>query len=128
VAEAVARSILVVEDDDDIRFGLTYALEDEGYQVTEARNGKEALDQLRAGTRPDIIILDIMMEVMDGKTFLKIVRRDHPDDLAKIPVVIATAGRGQPHELPAAAALLRKPFDLDALLRVVGGLTADRPT
>lgn len=117
-AKPRARCVLVVDDDDDVRACLAEVLGDEGYLVHTASNGREALDALRdEGLRPDVIVLDMMMPVMDGWAFraeqLKIA------ELAGIPVIVFTAyGAGAVEELNAAA-FLKKPLRLDALLAAV---------
>jgi CheY-like chemotaxis protein len=66
------RTIMIVEDDVDIADLVATTLEDDGYAVLVATNGQEALDKLRAaGTRPSLILLDLMMPVMDGWQFRK---------------------------------------------------------
>lgn len=117
--------LLIVEDDQDIRDNLRDILEMEGYSILEAAHGRAALDlmeRLRAEGRPlpAVILLDLNMPVMSGRELLATVRRDHPE-LAAIPVVIMTA-------LPDAmelgtAAFLRKPIDLDELLRRLRDMT-----
>jgi CheY-like chemotaxis protein len=113
--------ILVVEDDDAIRGLVSEVLRDDGYQVREATNGAEALETVRE-TRPDLIVLDLMMPVMNGWTFLEECRRT--DSCAEVPVVVTSAS----HDLPRTADRLRemgvrtclaKPFDLDGLLALV---------
>ncbi|MFN0071826.1 MAG: response regulator [Chloroflexota bacterium] len=111
---AVAR-VLVVDDDPAIREFVGQALEDEGYEIRLAVNGKEALCTLR-NWPAHLIVLDLMMPTMDGWTF-----RDKQRDsvaLADIPVIVMSAARnlvGQTERL-APAAILPKPFDLNALL------------
>ena len=80
-----AHSILLVEDDDFIRQEISEALEDEGYRVSTAAHGKEALAILADGTRPTVVLLDLMMPVMDGWQLLEVLRRHN--ELAEIPVV-----------------------------------------
>src|SRR5688572_9424280 len=80
--------VLIVEDDDDIREMLCTLLQDAGYIATSARNGLEAFRQLDA-RRPDLILLDIQMPVMDGWEFRTLQRRD--DRYAQIPVIAVTA-------------------------------------
>ena len=65
--------ILVVDDDRDIRESLRELLAEAGYAVAVAENGRVALERLRAGLRPGVILLDLMMPIMDGMTF----RADH---------------------------------------------------
>ena len=68
------KTVLVVDDEPDIRESLRDALEDEGYRVAVARNGKEALDILPTLEKPVAIILDIIMPVMSGAEFYEIGR------------------------------------------------------
>ncbi|HTP26188.1 MAG TPA: response regulator, partial [Anaeromyxobacteraceae bacterium] len=111
---AAAPLILVVDDDDDIRDLIAEILSLEGYSVVSAMHGVEALERLRE-TRPGLIILDLMMPVMDGPTFIAAKCRDPA--IADIPVLALTAS---PCSQVAGAALsMRKPFDLDRLLESV---------
>jgi CheY-like chemotaxis protein len=84
-----APRILLVEDDDAVRESLSELLRDEGFEVVTARNGREALEHLRAGRRPTAILLDLMMPVMDGWDFRQHQLRDPA--LRDIPVVVVTA-------------------------------------
>lgn len=115
-------SLLVVEDDPDVVGVLDILLTSEGYRVTSARNGAEALSLLRDGDHPSLILLDLMMPVMDGWQFRTIQRDEAP--LAEIPVVIMT-GAGEPLDADqlAADAFLKKPVDLTDLLTVIKRLT-----
>ena len=63
------KSILLVEDDADIRDAIAYLLTDEGYEVACASNGREALSYLHDGLTPSLILLDMMMPGMDGISF-----------------------------------------------------------
>src|SRR5437868_13909160 len=65
------KTLLVVEDDDVTREGLAIALRQAGYAVVPAANGLEALNALRAGPRPEAILLDMLLPVLDGWHFLK---------------------------------------------------------
>jgi CheY-like chemotaxis protein len=82
-------SVLLVEDDLPIRDSLGEALTEEGFDVSTAGNGAEALERLRSGRRPAVIVLDLMMPVMDGWDF----RQQQLDDpvLRDIPVVVVSA-------------------------------------
>jgi CheY-like chemotaxis protein len=112
-------SILVVDDDEDIRETLAGALEEEGYEVTLARHGRAAIEHLATSdTLPQLIILDIMMDIMDGRTFLEVLHRDYPNSLGTIPILITSASRSQ-SEIPPNTRFLRKPFDLETLLEQV---------
>lgn len=110
------RPVLVVDDDPDIRETLRFVLEDAGYPVYLAENGKEALDLLTdVSPPPGLILLDLMMPIMSGDEMLRALKTVHA--LAAIPVAIVTAsGARMPDN---ASSMLRKPVDLDALLRVV---------
>jgi CheY-like chemotaxis protein len=110
------RCILVVDDDYDVRQGIAEILEDEGYAPATASNGAEALQMLRDGLKPRLILLDLMMPVMDGETFCRTWR--HDDKLSGIPVVIISADAAAKEKSTGcgATALLRKPVQLDVLL------------
>ena len=89
MGEPETKSILVVDDDADIRHSLTEILVDEGYAALTAGNGSEALSLIRANHPPSLIVLDLMMPIMDGYEFLAEQQRD--GELAHIPVVVVTA-------------------------------------
>jgi CheY-like chemotaxis protein len=82
-------SVLLVDDDRDIRETLGELLVEEGFRVEASWNGQTALTRLEEGFRPDVIVLDIMMPEMDGLTF-RALQRSHPA-LANIPIVGLTA-------------------------------------
>jgi CheY-like chemotaxis protein len=85
-----AITVLVVDDDEDIRFAMSDTLEAEGYRVLLAEDGLDALAKLRAGgERPHLILLDLMMPNMDGGAFCAAKRQD--PQLSPIPVVIVSA-------------------------------------
>ena len=115
------KKILVVEDNDDLRSLLLDVLEDADFEVMAARNGAEALE-LGHAFRPDAIILDLMMPVMDGPAFLE--RRRQTPWLTAVPVLVLTAHPFVHRVLDGLAptAVLRKPYDLDDLLAAVHGL------
>ena len=103
--------VLIVDDDRDIREALGELLADEGFAVEAAWNGAEALKRLRAGLRPNVIILDLMMPVMDGLAF-RAVLKETPE-LARIPVIGVTASP----TIEADFVCLRKPVRFDALVK-----------
>lgn len=122
----MTKKILVVEDDRDIRRNMQWLLESEGYFVELAENGQVALDKLQtANDLPGLIILDLMMPVMDGFQFREAQESD--SRLAPIPVAIMTAD-GHVEEKKTrvgARAALRKPPDIDAILKIVEELCKD---
>ena len=83
------REILVVDDDADLRETLQLLLDDSGYGVTAVASGQEALDRLKAGDRPSLILLDLMMPELDGFGFIEELRGK--EEWRKIPVVVLTA-------------------------------------
>ena len=113
------KTVMVVDDDRDIRESLADVLNDEGYEVLGATNGKDALEQLEGGARPRVILLDLMMPVMDGYEFYK--RWCAQPSLKSIPLYVVTAGRATHDGLPEATGLLQKPLDLDKLLALLDG-------
>jgi CheY-like chemotaxis protein len=88
ICGSAAGQVLLVDDDDLVRRSVRMALEPIGWRVTEAENGRLALDSLMA-SRPDVIILDLMMPKMDGFEFLDELRAR--PDWRDIPVVVITA-------------------------------------
>jgi CheY-like chemotaxis protein len=106
--------ILVVDDDADLRSSLAEVLHDEGYDVSCAHDGEEALRAL-GGAAPDAILLDLTMPVMDGWTFRERQRSD--PRLARIPTVVISASFTDADSVAglAAAAFLPKPFDVERL-------------
>jgi CheY-like chemotaxis protein len=112
--------ILVVDDEPDIREMVAEVLSDEGYRVVGAANGLEAIEYLtRATTLPTLILLDLMMPVMNGWEFADRQRLDPA--LADIPVIVISADGNvqQKAETLGASDHLRKPIQLDALLKCV---------
>ena len=110
--------VMVVEDDFAIRETLRELLEDEGYRVTWASNGREALARIREHA-PRLILLDLMMPVMDGWEFRSAQQRD--PELANIPVIVISADHALEQKVGdlSPAGWLAKPFELDALLATV---------
>lgn len=111
----IGRSILLVEDDELIRRAIQMVLEWEGYQVDCAANGQEALDYLRSGHRPSLILLDLMMPVLDGEQFREEQARD--PELASIPVIVVSAASFA--EAVSAVRHIRKPFEVQELLDAI---------
>ncbi len=110
------RHILVVDDEPQVRATICDALILEGYDVTTAANGSEALKALET-FEPDAIVFDLWMPVVDGFEFRRAQAKSHPD----IPVVVLSALDLRDPKLAAlnANALVPKPFDLDTLYTAV---------
>ena len=107
-----ASSVLVVDDDVVIRDTLREVLEQEGYEVVSAENGKEALEVLaRSEPLPGVMLLDLMMPVMTGWEVLEVLQKS--ERLSTLPVVVVSA-MGAPCTL-----FLQKPVKLSRLLEVV---------
>jgi CheY-like chemotaxis protein len=115
----MSQRILVVEDDSALREALSQVLSDEGYDMLSARDGLEAVNCLKKGNRPDVILLDLSMPVVNGWEFRMFQKRD--PDLARIPVILITAGGYTREEVAwlEPSALLPKPLDLPFLLSAV---------
>jgi CheY-like chemotaxis protein len=116
-AASVGIRLLLVEDDASIRSALGDMLEDEGFTVTTAVNGREALDVLHHGPPPEVIVLDLMMPVMDGWDF----RAEQLKDPAirETPVIVLTAtgfSRRTIREQFGGVECLPKPLPTDDLL------------
>jgi CheY-like chemotaxis protein len=119
------QTVLVVEDHADLREMLTVLLESEGFQVQTASNGKEALDSLKQGERPSVILLDLMMPVMSGDEFRR--RQLQEPEYADVPVICMTAAHDGPQRAARlnAAQYFQKPVDFDRLITSVRQLAHD---
>ena len=112
--------VLVVDDEKDIRELLIDDLLDSGYQVIEAENGAEALE-LVYSERPDVVLLDLMMPVMNGVQVLKALKSN--PDMAGLPVVLLTAVSAQEGEQKSKALgadhYVTKPWEPDTIQQVI---------
>jgi CheY-like chemotaxis protein len=115
------KTILLVEDDCDIREMLVQALASEGYSTLEAANGQEALDILeRQDVHPCLVLLDLMMPVLNGWGFLKALKKENADILASLPVyIVSAAGENEGEAERQASGFMKKPVDLDQLFKIV---------
>lgn len=112
-----AWSVLVVDDDDDIRDVLEMALVEQGYLVSQAPNGRAALEVVAQGM-PSLILLDMKMPVMNGWEFAAELGRTYP---RRAPIVVISAAedaRRRAAEI-GAQAWIGKPFELNELLALV---------
>jgi CheY-like chemotaxis protein len=116
---APASIVLIVDDDVDLLEAVSLILERRGYRVLTATNGEQALEQLRDGPRPSLILIDLMMPGMDGWS-LRQKLLDNPAQ-ADIPTVVLSGDhavlRNSPP--PRCTKTLQKPVDLATLLDVV---------
>jgi CheY-like chemotaxis protein len=117
-------TILLVEDDVAAAEALRYLLEIRGYAVVTARQGREAVACLEEG-RPDLVLSDVMMPIMDGLELAAEIRRR--PELSGMPVVLMSAAHEVLHRAgPLADVLLPKPLDFPRLLSALDELL-DRP-
>jgi two-component system, chemotaxis family, chemotaxis protein CheY len=117
-----SRTVLLVEDHADSSSATEMLLELGGFPVVTAANGEEALRRLRAGLRPAVILLDLMMPKKTGWEFLDEQRADPM--LRDIPVVVTSAVNQRPEDTGAKLGLpvdhcLLKPYDLPALMALL---------
>ena len=121
LSPAQCLAVLIVEDDDDIREVVASALSNEGFQVYQANTGVRALELLREMPHPSLIFADLMMPVMSGWDLIKALSQD--DRLATLPVVVVSA---VDQEAPHGFRRVKKPFDLDELVKIVSELCVRR--
>ena len=118
--------ILIIEDDDDIRDSIVALLRAEGYDTLAKACGIDALALLSAGGfAPDAILLDLLMPTMSGAQFMAAISAMPP--LAKIPIIITSAGPVPGDLAKAAFSVLVKPFDLDRLLETLQAACGNPP-
>lgn len=118
----MAERILLVEDEPDLRLALSVRLRAAGFHCETANNGKEGLEQA-AQRRPDLIIANLFMPVMDGHEMVRHLRAD--PNTASIPIVVITAFPEHSRDAQAAQLLLlgvrilQRPFEAQGLLTIV---------
>ena len=110
--------LLVVDDDEPTREALQEILEREGHRVVTASNGAEAIERMRQTPRPDLVILDLMMPVMDGWDLAALLRAEPA--FSDAPMIIVTAfGEKALQSAPVAAAYLSKPLRAERVIQEV---------
>jgi CheY-like chemotaxis protein len=115
--------ILLVDDDDELRGTIGAVLQAEGFEVSEARNGLHALQQLMRSPLPDVILLDMTMPLMTGFEFLDVQSQD--PRLREIPVIAVTAYE-KVSKIAGVVKVVRKPFDLADLMQSVRAVLSER--
>ena len=116
-------SVLVVDDEPQVAWVLRFTLEHEGYRTFTASNGVEALEELEKH-HPKLMVLDLMMPEMDGWAVLREMTKLPDGERPRVVIVSALTG---PHDKEKATALgadafVQKPFDVEELIGVLGGL------
>ena len=114
----MGKRVLVVDDEEDVRTFVRLILEDAGYEVQTAMDGREGLQAIRV-SRPDLVLLDLMMPVMDGWQVLAGAGRQHPPF-----VVLSASNEPERARRQGAVAVVSKPFLVrelvDTCRRVLG--------
>jgi CheY-like chemotaxis protein len=120
VTEAQARTLMIVDDDDDLRDILSDIMKAQGYRVAAFGDARKALTALEDGEQPFLILLDLMMPGMSGWEF-RAAQLGNPE-LALIPVAVLTAASSMTDSGRTLSNVetLRKPFALDTALTLVG--------
>jgi len=118
--DGATKTVLLVEDDADIRDSLQDILEDEGFDVIPAANGKQAIDflTLNEPAGADLVILDLLMPMVSGWEVLE--RMSGDAKLNDIPVLVLSAAAAPKPER--AQGFVRKPFSLEAFVTKVHGV------
>ena len=113
-----SKTVLVVEDDPDILYLEAAALTRRGYKVQKASNGSDGLDAV-SKVLPDLILLDLSMPVMDGRTFARELHALYNSHTPPIIIVTADSDALAIASQVGAVAVVRKPFDIGTLLSAV---------
>lgn len=118
--------ILVIEDEPTLAMVLQESLEDEGHEVEIATNGLEGLRRLQRPPRPDLVLLDLFMPGMGGRTLLE---RIHEEEWAHtVPVILVTGAVPRTEDFPPEGtyrAVVTKPFHVDEVIQMVNRFAND---
>ena len=116
-----AKNILLIEDNTTLATGLQACLASQGFQVLHVINGQQALDACQEGL-PDLIVTDVLMQTMDGVTFLQNLRQLSGGWEVPVIVISGVAQQGAFDEMKALGVkrFVIKPFSLDVFLHIVG--------
>lgn len=116
----MSKKILIIEDEDEFFFFYTTMLEGSDYIVNRATDGKQAFQIIRED-RPDLIILDLLLDQMAGDAFLKQLKSD--TTYAQIPIIIASSFSPRSYktifEIDSSLVFLEKPFTQEMLLATI---------
>ena len=115
-------TVLVVEDEFAIAALLEMVLTDEGHHVLTAANGRQGLERLAEGPRPDLVITDYMMPVLDGAGLLRAMRENEAQRDIPCIVMSSMPEANVRERINGYAAFLRKPFDLAAVVQLVAAI------
>jgi CheY-like chemotaxis protein len=115
-------TVLIVEDEFAIADLLEMVLTDEGYRVLVAANGRQGLERLAEGPRPDVVISDYMMPVLDGAGLLQAMRKSEAQRDIPCIVMSSMPEANVRERLDGYAAFVRKPFQLAAVVRLVAAI------
>lgn len=112
------KSVMIVEDDRDIREPIRELLREEGYRVECAETGQEALQMLQSSVTPGIILCDLTMPQMNGEEFVESLRAKRIPAADNI-VILSAATHAEATAEKLGVGFLRKPIDIDDLLKMV---------
>lgn len=125
MSAAEPKKILIIEDDEDLHLLYRLFLQGESYKILQARNGQEGLDEIER-ERPDLVILDMIMPVMDGEEFIQKFRFEKK--AFDIPIIIASVNDKIPSALIEKGkiqSVLKKPFPIETLLQEIKTILRD---
>lgn len=117
-------TVLIVEDEFAIADLLEMVLTDEGYRVLTAVNGRQGLQRLEEGPRPDLIISDLMMPILDGAEMLRAMREAELQRDIPCIVMSSMPEANVQERVDGYAAFVRKPFRLAAMVQLVATVLA----
>jgi CheY-like chemotaxis protein len=115
----IAKEILIIDDENDIRIALIEFLEDEGYTLAQAANGQAGLEYLSSNPHPKLILVDYMMPVMGGEEFCLACKND--EQLKAVPIALLSAACVPDNKLREMhlAGVIEKPIDIEKFLAFV---------
>jgi len=118
------RRVVVVDDDGELCDAFEDVLRDAGHDVVCFSNGERALKYLRIARRPDVVLLDLSMPVMDGREFIR--EFEKREELAGVPVLMITASQAADGYPVPAERVIHKPFRVPSLLGLIASVTSPR--